>query len=782
MNIKILPLLLIICNNLIGQVYYISGVVSDSVNGEFLIGTYIVCVEENNYTTTNNYGFFSIKLNQGVKTIKVSYIGYETKTINVFLHKDTTINIKLKPIVKQLEAVTVTSKNNNNELPRMSYHKLKQVLLKNVPNAAGISDVLKTIQLLPGVQTTNEGIINFNVRGGSYDQNLILIDEAPIYNPSHTLGFISTINTNVIKDVNFYKGDFPAKYGGRTSSIIDIRLKEGNNQRFSLNTDIGLIMSGLTFEGPIVKNKASFLFACRYSYAGWIANNVKKLSDYIYIPALNNFQAGNDIHFYDLNGKINFNIGTKDRIYISGYKGYDFFYAKNVDDKSNMEWGNSTITVRWNHVFSNKLFMNTSLIYSSYFYNNTLDEVKLITKWSSAIENLSFKNDLYFYYSSQVNVTFGIGMEYFFINPGIIEILDTTRIERFTKLSDKRFVQPYIYFNNEQKLSKKLLINYGLRFSIFGTFGNGYTYIYDNAYENIIDSVWYSEKEFEKLFYFIEPRVSVMYEISNKNNLKFSYARTNQGIHLLSNTSVSLPKDVWIPADKNIYPVKSDIYSIGFQQTLNIKKNIIFSIESYYKEQYNIIDYIDNADLKMNKDLPTQVRHSIRFAYGIETMIEKNFGKLTGWISVCYSHVKQKVKDINNGLFYFPRYEKPYSISILLNYNLSKRISLNSVFKFSSGGYITIPAGVFYYNGGIFNYYNKRNGYELPFYHRLDLGVKILSEERKKLKSEWNIGIYNIYNRKNIFSLYSLPTLNTIKVYKMYVFGITPYITYSLKF
>lgn len=782
---------MIVCN-LIYQIsfcqseYKIFGRITDNSTGEYLIGSSIFCAENQEGAITNNYGYFSIKLPTGLHKIKVSHIGYEQITKEIFLSKDYEMNITMTSDIKTLEEVIISANSGKDKIEstKLGFHDLKPKQLLNIPSVAGIPDVLKTIQLLPGIQTSNEGTIGFNVRGGSVDQNLILLDEAPIYNPSHALGFFSTINTDLIKNFSIYKGDFPAKYGGRASSVTDIRLREGNNQTHLFKIDAGVIASGVSIEGPIKKNKSSFILGGRYSYAGWMANNASKIARLIYLPALNNFYDGNNVYFYDINAKVNYEFSNTNKLYLSFYNGFDNFFAKNIDDLSIMRWGNTAITLRWNHRYRADLFANTSIIYSKYHYSNTYGEPSSEKRWTSSITNFNLKHDLDYYPNTYNHITIGMGIECFEILPGKIEDKDTLGILFKTEMEVRNCIQPYFYANNEHRLSENFILNYGFRLSMFGILGNGYSYSYSSNYETIYDSTWHSKNAIEKFNIFIEPRIAFTYKVSPKHSIKMAYTRVNQSIHLMSNTSVSLPNDVWLPADNNIHPITSDEISFGYSRILNSSSNITFTMEGYYKKQKNIIDYIDNAQLIMNKHISTQLRHGKANANGIEFMLQKENGLFNGWLSYSYSIVKHQIVGINEGKTYFPRYQKPHNISLVLNYNITKRVTINSVFKYNSGGYITIPAGTFYYNGASFNYYTSRNSYELPSYHRLDIGMKIRSRlnNSHKWKGEWDLGIYNIYNRKNIFSLYTRAAWESISIYKMYVFGFTPYINYSIKF
>ncbi|NOQ26678.1 MAG: TonB-dependent receptor plug domain-containing protein [Bacteroidales bacterium] len=784
-KIRIITLIMLIVatNTLVGQNVTIFGHVTDSTNGEFLIGAHIVCLPSNVGIVTNNYGNFSIQIPSGSSTLMVSYIGYTTFIKPIISDKNIECNISLIPEPKNIDEVVILANNNSMKIstPETGLHSLKQKDFDNIPSVGGIPDVLKSLQLLPGVQTTNEGTTGLSIRGGALDQNLILVDEAPIYNPAHILGIFSAINTKMVKEVVVYKGDFPEKYGGRASSVIDVRLRDGNNQEFLAEADVGILGAGLICEGPIVKGKSSFIVAGRVSYAGFVANCAKKVSTVIPIYSLNDFHSGNNVYFYDINGKINYKINSKNTLYLSVYNGFDYFYARNVNDLSTLDWGNTTMSLRWNRRSGSRIFSNTSLIYSGYNFNNSSGDFTSISNWSSTINNFNLKYDVDYYPNSNNHVSLGAGVEYMAINPGELHWDNQSSQEFDFSLPIERTIQPFVYIGNEQKISNWMILNYGIRFSTFGTLGNKYVYSYEN--EVAIDSVWLNKNEFEKNYVFIEPRLTVAFNMRNNSSIKASYTRVNQGIHRINNTSVSLPTDVWVPSGKNIEPIVSDMFSVGYYLKPK-NNNTIISLELYYKEQQNITDYIDNADLQMNKHIATQLRQGNAEALGFDIMLKRENERLNGWISYGYSYIEHQINEINEGEVFYPRYHKPHNLSVVINFKYNPRVSFNAVFKYNSGGFITLPEGTFFYRSKPFSYYTERNGYELPAYHRLDIGMKYISKKNKarKWKAFWDFGIYNVYNRKNAFSIYTETSWLSLNVTKMYIFGATPYITYTIKF
>jgi hypothetical protein len=759
--------------------YELYGMVTDSLSGEKMISASIFCKDSRIGIVSNNYGFFSMLLSSAHHTIIISYVGYKTKELSVSLQTDTEILIQLYPASRQLDEVIVTGEANQNSLKSigLGIHRLNAKTIISIPSIGGEPDILKSLQLLPGVQSTNEGTTGLNVQGGSFDQNLILVDEAPLYNPSHALGFVSTINARLINDVLFYKGDFPAKYGGRASSVIDVHLREGNNQKLIVNSNIGLLMSDLSIEGPIKQNKSSFIIAGRYSYAGILVNALANVIN-------SKFSNGNRIYFYDLNAKMNWNLNARNQIYFSTYTGYDHFYMTNIDKFAAMNWGNTTATLRWNHRYSPALFANTSLIYSDYRFSQSTEIWPFMNRWETQIRELNVKHDIEFYQNDFLHHTFGINLEGYQLFPGDEKIYRGDTLKKSGSLETEKFMHVSAYWNTIFKLNENISLSFGLRYSIFGLFGTGYSYTYDANHEFIKDSVWVPENHLASVFQKLEPRISLRYAINERNSIKGAYTRVNQPIQLVSNTSVSLPTDIWVPADQNTPAITSDIFTVGYFRSLDDKNSIFVSVEAYEKRIQNVIDFIDNAELLMNKELPTQLRIGNAQAYGLEFMLEKKSGKFNGWISYTWSYVMQSTPGINQNKDYPPPYEKPHNLSIIMNLDLSNKWSLSTLFKISSGGYATLPAGSFIYNGSSFNFYTLRNDYELPIYHRLDISMKFVPNKNiyRKWKGEWNFGIYNIYARKNVFSLYGDISSNLFSITKIYLFTFVPFINYSIRF
>lgn len=780
--------MIFISNTVFAQKYTVYGTIRDKETGETLIGATIAIKEKNIGCISNNYGFYSISLPAGKHVLIYSFLGYKPINKEIVLNKNINIDIELITDVTNISEVVINShrKNSNISSVKMSMHEISLKQIKSIPTVTGESDILKSLQLLPGVNTSNEGTTNLSIRGGSFDQNLILLDGAPVFNPSHALSFFSVFNTDAIKNVKIYTGAFPAKYGGRLSSVVDIRMKEGNNKKFSLSGGVGIIASRLTVEGPLINNKVSYIISGRYSYAGETVNLIGGLTDEINMPIIRDFYDKNEINFYDINAKINYKLSEKDHLYLSTYKGKDHFFYFDIDNNSSMDWGNTTTTARWNHIYNSKIFSNTTFIFSNYDYSYILKDDARHFKWSSNIMQSGLKTDYDYYANSKHNIKFGMSLNYKKFSPGQIEPRDTMSITKEFSLENKKSIDASLYFEDEYKFSDKLSVDLGLRYTDFINIGSGTVYSYSENMNNVTDTTIYGNGEIIKFYHGFEPRLSARYIINNKSSVKASYSKCKQYFHLIGNSSVGLPSDVWLPADKYIKPQRSNQYTIGYFR--NYYQNMFeSSIEIYYKKMQNMIDYKDNADLFLNPQIETQVLTGIGNAYGIECLIKKNTGKLTGLISYTLSKNIKQIDGINNNKPYSTRYDKRHNLSATFSYNLNEQWSFSTAFRYISGGYITIPIGSFYYYGSSFCYYSKRNQYKLPAYHRLDASISYKNKKNKtrKWKSEWVFSVYNVYARKNLFSLYvkqDQGDLETIQAYKMYLFSTVPTITYNFKF
>ncbi|WP_299117181.1 TonB-dependent receptor [uncultured Winogradskyella sp.] len=767
--------------------FTLSGTITDSQSNETLIGVNIIIPEIQSGTMTNEYGFYSITLPEGTYNIQISYLGFKTISETIILNNDMIKSFKLTESAESLEAVVITEdvEKLNIKKPQMSVNSLTIKTIKNMPVVLGEVDVIKSITLLPGVTNAGEGSSGFNVRGGAADQNLILLDEATIFNSSHLFGFFSVFNPDAIKDIKLYKGGIPAKYGGRVSSVLDIYQKEGNSSEFHMNGGIGLISSRLLAEGPIKKDKGSFLLGGRSSYA------------HLFLPL---FDLDNVAYFYDLNTKLSYRLNANNSIYLSGYFGRDVF---EIQDSFENTYGNTVVNFRWNHLFSDKLFSNLSLIYSDYYYGLKLNFVEF--DWESGIRNFNLKYDFKHYISNNFKLEYGLNSIYYKFNPGEIEpTTESSGINPF-KLIDKYAFENAIYIDAEHKLSNKLSVSYGARFSTFHRLGQDELNIYDNnnpvifneelgIYEKAdpIGTETFDRSDIIESFANIEPRLAIAYQLNDKSSIKASYNRMSQYLHLLSNTSSPTPLDVWTPSGKYVKPQLLDQVALGYFRTFKDNEYSL-EIEGFYKTIQNRIDYTDGADLIANNAIEQVILNGEARAYGMEILFRKNEGKLKGWLAYTLSKSEQRTQGrttietgINNGKWYNTPFDKTHDISLTGSYDLNKKWSFSSNFIFQTGQPATFPNGQYQYNGITVPSYEARNSSRLTSYHRLDLAVNYnpKPDSEKRFKGEWVFGIYNVYNRRNAANITFRENRmsGTNEAVRLAIFGIVPSVSYNFKF
>jgi hypothetical protein len=713
----------------------ISGNVKDVKTGEDLIGATISIAElPGKGARTNTYGFYSMTLPAGHYVIRVQFIGYATQSKEVTLNAPMKINVNLEEIVSEMSEVVVTSrrKNENVSQTQTGMQKINIRDLKTIPVLFGEKDVLKTIQLLPGIKSVGEGSSGFNVRGGASDQNLILLDEATVYNASHLMGFFSVFNSDAIKDVSVYKGNEPAEYGGRLSSVLDIKMKDGNSKKFVINGGLGLISSHLNIEGPIVKDKGSFIISARRTYVDLF---LKLSSD-------TNIQS-TKIHFFDLNTKANYKINENNRIYLSGYYGQDMMGMSSFG----LNWGNGTATLRWNHLFTDRLFSNTSLIFSNYDYKiniNMGDEMNIISR----IQDYVIKQDFQLYSSKSNTLKFGFLSTYHKIIPGAITSAGNTDLK---SLTNKYSLENAIYFSHQLSFSDKLNVEYGARVSSFSLLGPGSFYTY-NSQGNPVDTAKYSSGKFVKTYLHAEPRITLNYVLGEEHSIKAAYARNVQYLHLLSNSTSGSPTDLWIPSSNNVKPEISDQVSLGYYRNFN--ENLYeFSIEGYYKRMQNQIDYKNGAEINFNENVESQILFGSGRAYGVELYVKKTQGRLNGWISYTLSRTERKFDGINRGHYYPAKQDKTHDISIVAMYEINKKWTLSGNWVFSTGNAVTFPSGKYDIDGKTMMLYTERNASRMPSYHRLDFGATWVRKKTEKFESSWTFSIYNYYGRENAYTI-----------------------------
>lgn len=769
------------------QRFTLSGTVSEASSNETMIGVTIAIPELKTGVTTNEYGFYSITLPEGQYQIQISYLGFKNQSQNIILRENSKLNFLMFEEAEELQEVIVTDNSEMLDIrkPQMSVNALSVGTIKKIPVILGEADIIKSILLLPGITNAGEGASGFNVRGGAVDQNLILLDEATIFNSSHLFGFFSVFNPDAIKDIKLYKGGIPARYGGRLSSVLDIFQKEGNSKELKISGGIGLVASRMLVEGPLKKDKAAFLIGGRASYA------------HLFLPL---FDVDNTAYFYDLNTKLNYKINETNSIFLSGYFGRDVF---SISDSFVNTYGNAVGNFRWNHLFSDKLFSNLSMIYSDYYYGLKLDFVGF--NWSSGIQNFNVKYDLKHYITDKLQINYGLNNIYYQFNPGKIEpsnensgILEEQLIEKYAN-------EFAAYIDFEQEITPKLNLGYGLRFSNFNRLGQEELNVYANdepvvfnqtlqIYQKAtpISVINPGRKESLAKFNNFEPRVSLSYLLNSESSLKASYTRLAQYLHLISNTSSPTPLDVWTPSGTFIEPQLLDQYALGY--FLNIKEgDYSLETEVFYKDIQNRIDYIDGANLIANDAIEQVILNGEARAYGMEFLLRKNIGKFQGWMAYTLSKSEQRTPGrnpsetgINSGQWYNTPYDKTHDLSIYGNYDLNKKWSFNTNFVFQTGQPTNYPIGQFEFQGLTVPYYGLRNQERLPSYHRMDVSASLTPKKNsvRKMQGEWVFSLYNLYNRRNAASISfnRNQDTNVNEAVRTSIFGIVPAITYNFKF
>lgn len=777
------------------QKFTLSGTITEAKSNETLIGVTISIPSLRTGVTTNEYGFYSITLPEGEYELVITSLGFQDLRQTLLLDSNKKRDYNLIEQAEELEEVTVTDEGGRLEIrkPQMSVNTLAVQTIKQIPVVLGEADVIKSLILLPGVTNAGEASSGFNVRGGAVDQNLILLDEATIFNSSHLFGFFSVFNPDAIKDIKLIKGGIPARYGGRVSSVLEIFQKEGNSKELKVNGGIGAVASRLLVEGPIIKDRTAFLAGGRASYA------------HLFLPL---FDIDNKAYFYDLNTKINHKINERNSIYLSGYFGRDLFSIQNSFINT---YGNAVGNFRWNHLFSNKLFSNLSLIYSDYFYGLELDFVGF--EWDSGIQNFNFKYDLKHYLQENLQINYGVHNTYYVFNPGKITPNSPDSGIVAEQLTKKYANENALYIDVEHEITDNLSVNYGLRASQFNRFGQDEFFVYENNNPVIFDPFTLTYQEATpidtlspgrggtlKKFFNLEPRVSAAYTLNQNTSIKASYTRLAQYLHLLSNTSSPTPLDVWTPSGPFVEPQLLDQYALGFFKNLKQGKYSL-EVETYYKDIQNRIDYIDGANLIANNAIEQVILNGEARAYGLEFLLRKNEGNLTGWLAYTLSRSEQRTPGrvptfdngrsnietgINFGDWYSTPYDKTHDVALYGNYKLNEKWSFNSNFIYQTGQPTNFPVGQFEFQELVVPFFGLRNQQRLPDYHRLDIGATLTPKKNKnrKLQAEWVFSIYNVYNRMNAASINFRQNQDTGRneAIRTSIFGIVPAITYNFKF
>lgn len=752
------------------QTHSISGTVKDKKNGELLIGVTVKVSDNPSINVVaNEYGFYSLSLPEGDHTIIISYPGYTDFEQQIKVDQNMKLDLLLNPEEQKsntIDEVVVSGvkKDKNLSSAQMGTETLNIKNIEKLPVLFGEKDVMKTIQLLPGIKSNGEGSSGFSVRGGATDQNLILLDEAPVYNASHLLGFFSTFNSDALKDASIIKGNSPAQYGGRLSSVMDVKMKDGNNKNYNINGGIGLISSRLSVEGPLQKEKSSFIVSGRRTYADLFLKSSKDYKD-------------NKLYFYDLNLKANYQINENNRLYISGYFGRDVL---GLGDTFNTDWGNTTATLRWNSIINSKLFSNTSLIYSNYDYKISLKNNESEFNLNSKIQDWNLKQDFTWFAGNKHSVRFGLQSIYHTLTPSSASGTIVNSFSRNPRYSWENAV----YINDDFKATEKLTINYGMRLSLFSVLG-GDTF---NSYENgMLTGSQYLEKgKFGKTYTNLEPRITANYRINEVSSVKGGYSRNTQNLHLLSNSSSGNPTDQWIGSSYSVKPEIADQISAGYSRNFN-NNNYEVNAEIYYKSMQNQIDFKNGAQIGFSTaaDVESELLFGKGRAYGLELIAKKKSGKLTGWISYTLSKTERKIDGINDNQWYNARMDKTHDLSVVATYQLNSKWTLSGLFLYSTGNAVTFPVGKYELNGQTVFQYNSRNADRMPAYHRMDLSATYEPESNKRFRGSWTFGIYNLYGRENAYTINFEDNPNnpgTTRAMQTSLFRWVPNITYNFKF
>ena len=761
--------------------FTLNGYIRDAKNGEELIGVTVYVKENQTGVISNAYGFYSLTLPKGNYHITFSFIGLKDLVKEVTLDKSLSLNVELEEEALELNEVVVMGEREDEKVTniQMSKNELDLAQIKKLPALFGEPDIIKTIQMLPGVISAGEGTSSFFVRGGSADQNLILIDEAPVYDPSHLFGLFSVFNADVIKDSELYKGGIPSRFGGRLSSILEVRTKDGNNKEFGGEAGIGLLASSIMLEGPIKKEESSFIVSARRSYVD------------LFLKAAD---QDNLVYFYDVNAKLNWRANNKNRFFLALYGGRDDF---RFGDDFGFDWGNRTGTFRWNHLFSDKLFSNTSLIASRFDYGLASNSSSDGFQWDSDLTEYSFKQDLNYFINPNLSLDFGYHLTYRLFSPGVIQP-EAGSIFKRTELQNEFALDHAFYAGLEHQVSDKLSFQYGARLSIFQNIGDQMVYIYQDINNNVepirIDSTQYGSFENIKTYVNVEPRFAARYLLNETTSLKASYNRMVQNTHLVSSGTVPLPFNTWAPSSVYLKPQKADQWAIGYFR--NFENNTYeFSAEAYYKEIQNVTDFADNARVFFNRDLVTEYRQGDAEAYGLELMVQKRKGDLTGFIAYTWSRATRTVPEVNQGKEFFANYDRRNNLNVVATYEFNDKWTFGGNLTYGTGRPITLPSGSYEYGDGyIPDVVTERNGYRLKDFHRMDLSATLTPRRNagKKYESSWIFSLYNVYSRKNPFSVYTRVALDdddniigdgTQKEARLiYLFPILPSVTYNITF
>lgn len=748
----------------------VSGIIRDASSYETLAGATIRVINKDDFSAmSNDYGFYSLTMPAGTYDFVVSFVGYSDTLIHVLVHNNSQLNVELNP-KNTLKEVEVYAQVRNSQLKNtiMGVSVLSTKEVENIPVIFGERDLLKTLQLLPGVSSAGEGSAGFFVRGGSSDQNLIILDEAPVYNASHLFGFFSTFNSDAIKEASLYKGGMPAQYGGRLSSVLDVSMLDGNKKKFQAKGGIGLIASRLSLEGPLKKEKGSFMVSGRRTYAD------------LFLKLSNDSSVNNSsLYFYDLNLKANYQFNEKNTLYLSGYFGKDVL---GYSDEFKFNWGNVTSTLRWNHVYSPRLFSNLSLIYGDFDYAISVSDGHSDFSIQSKIENYTLKQDFQFFKNVDNTFRFGVQLLRQKIKPVNLKAPEGSQINSLL-IESRQGIDLSLYASHEWKVSEEFALEYGLRINNFSSLGPGnfVTYHEDGSIDTT-ETV--TGNTLVKGYWSLEPRLSANMMLDEESSVKLSFNRNVQNLHQLSNSTAALPTDVWIMSSPNVQPETAIQGALGYYRDFG-GRNYEFSTEVYYKDMRNQLDLKNGAEIQANPDLEADLLYGIGRAYGLEFFVKRRTGRLNGWLSYTLSKSERKFDEINEGNWFAAKQDRRHDLNLVGMFELNSRLSLSANFVISSGNAVTFPSGKYLIDGASVWYYSERNGNRMPTYHRLDLGLTLNSSADSKFKSSWNFGLYNAYNHKNAYLINfreKKDQPNKTEAYQISLFGIVPSITWNFNF
>jgi len=759
----------------------VNGYIKDSLTGETLIGANFFIKGIAKGVTTNQYGFFSLTIPGKTYAITSSFVGYSTKEFTLNLNASQLITIELVPRNFIIESVTVTGRKRENNVKNAQMGKIDLSIetAKALPALLGEVDILKTLQLLPGVRNAGEGNAGFYVRGGGPDQNLILLDDAVVYNTGHLFGFFSIFNADAIKNVSLIKGGMPPQYGGRLSSVVDINMKEGNINKTQVEAGIGLIASRFSVQGPIVKDKASFIISARRTYIDALAKPfIKKSSDFY----------GSGYYFYDLNAKMNYKISNKDRIYLSGYLGKDVFAFRNAGRsfQTDVPWGNSTATLRWNHIFNKKLFANTSLVYNDYNFSFAARQNDFFIKLSSGIRDVNAKTDFDYYVSPEHKLKFGALYTFHTFLPNVLTAEQGGNTFSPNNSNKKYANELAVYLQDDWEISKSFQLNYGLRYSAFQQVGP-YKAFTTDVDGNKLDSTTFGRGQTVKWYGGLEPRATLRYSLSETSSLKLAVTRNLQYIHLVTNAGTTLPTDLWVPSTFRVKPQISWQYAAGYFQ--NFKNNMFeTSVEVYYKDMRNQIEYQEGYTPSL-RDPEEEFTFGRGWSYGSEFFINKVRGRLTGWIGYTLSYTWRRFPFINGAEKYPSKFDRRHDMSVVSTYAINDRWKISGVFVYGTGNAVTVPERFYFINGVLTQQYSNINGYRLAPYHRLDFSATLTPEHRKprRYTDNWVFSLYNVYSRQNPYFIYfdqEGTALNgdlKVTAKQVSLFPIIPSVTWNIK-